>query len=82
MEPYLNPKNHDILDLNKAALEAYRMKLATFKPDAKNSIESNFGILEKHLFRRKFGSEALDVNRSWNAEWRVPLHFDEEYEEK
>ena len=29
---------NDILDLNKAAMKAYCIKLATFKPDAKNSI--------------------------------------------
>ena len=72
----------DIMDLNKAASEAYRFKLATFKPDTKNSVESKFSLLEKHLFKRKFGSEALDINRSWNAEWRVPLQFGEEHDEK
>ena len=70
------------MDKNKAALEAYRIKLAAFKPDAKNSIEKKFGLLEKHPFRKKFGSEALDINRSWNAERRVPLQFKEEHEEK
>ena len=69
--------HNDLLDLNQAALEAYRIKLATFKPDSTNSVETKFGLLEKHLFRRKFGSEALDINRSWNAEWRVPLQFEE-----
>ena len=73
---------NDILDLNRAALEAYRIKLATFKPDAKNLIQTKFGLLEKHLFRRKFASEALEINRSWNAEWRVPLQFNEEQKEK
>ena len=73
---------NDILDLNKAALEAYRIELVTIKLDAKNSIESSFEMWKNHLFRRKFGSELLDVNRSWNAEWGVPLQFDEEHEEK
>ena len=73
---------NDILDLYKAALGANRIKLATFEPDTKNSIETKFGLLEKHLFRRKFGSEALDINRSWNAEWRVPLQFGEEHHKK
>ena len=72
----------EITDLNKAALEAYRIKLATFKSDTKKPIESKFGLLERHLFRRKFGSEALDINRSWNAEWRVPLQFGEEHDKK
>ena len=75
----LSGMNHD---LNKAALESYRIKLATFKPDTKNSVESKFGLLEKHLLKRKLGSEALDINRSWNAEWRVPLQFGEEHDEK
>ena len=74
--------HNDLLDLNQAALEAYRIKLANFKPDASNSVETKFGLLEKHLFRRKFGSEALDINRSWNAEWRIPLHLEEVHEEK
>ena len=74
--------HNNLLDLNQAALEAYRIKLANFKPDASNSVETKFGLLEKHLFRRKFGSEALDINRSWNAEWRVPLQFEEEQEVK
>ena len=73
---------NDLLDLNQAALEAYRVKLATFKPDATNSVETKFGLPEKHLFRRKFGSEALDINRSLSAEWRVPLQFEEERGER
>ena len=73
---------NDLLDLNQAALEAYRTKLVTFKPDSTNSVKTKFGLLEKHLLRRKFGSEALEINRSWNAEWRVPLQFEEEHEEK
>ena len=73
---------NDLLDLNRAALEAYRIKLANFRPGASNSVETKFGLLEKHLFRRKFGSEALNINRSWNAEWRVPLNFEEEHEER
>ena len=56
--------HNDLLDLNQAALEAYRIKLATFKPDSTNSVETKFGLLEKRLFRRKLGSEALDINRS------------------
>ena len=88
---YGNPIKHsvnaisyqnDLLDLNRAALEAYRVKLANFRPGASNSVETKFGLLEKHLFRRKFGSEALNINRSWNAEWRVPLNFEEEHEER
>ena len=54
-------------DLNKAALEAYRVKLATFKADANKPVETKLGLLEKHLFRRKFGSEAMDITKTWNA---------------
>ena len=88
---YGNPIKHSVksisfqnnlLDLNQAALEAYRIKLANFKPGASNSVETKFGLLEKHLFRRKFGSEALDITRSWNAEWRIPLQLEEEHEER
>ena len=74
--------HNDLLDLNQAALEVYRIKLAKFKPNASNSVETKFGLLEKHLFRTKFGSEALDINRSWNDEWWVPLQLEEEHEEK
>ena len=45
---------NNLLDLIKAALEAYRIILANFKPDMKNSIETKVGLLEKHLFRRKY----------------------------
>ena len=88
---YGNPIKHSVksisyqnnlLDLNQAALDAYRIKLANFKPGASNSVETKFGLLEKHLFRRKFGSEALDITRSWNAEWRIPLQLEEEHEER
>ena len=66
-----------ITDLNKAALEAYRVRLATIKPDVSRPIETKLGLLEKHLFRRKFGSEALDIAKTWNAEWQVPLYVEE-----
>ena len=88
---YGNPIKHSVksisyqnnlLDLKQAALEAYRIKLANFKPGASNSVETKFGLLEKHLFRRKFGSEALDITRSWNAEWRIPLQLEEEHKER
>ena len=71
----------DITDLNKAAFEAYRIKLATFKTDVNKPVETKLGLLEKHLFRRKIGSEALDITKTWNAAWRVPLYFDEKLTE-
>ena len=70
--------NQDFIDLNKAALEAYRIKLANFRPDVSKPEVSNLGLLEKHLFRRKFGSEALDIAKSWNASWRVPLNVEDD----
>ena len=69
--------NQDITDLNKAALEACRVRLATLKPDVSRPTETKFGLLEKHLFRRKFGSEGLDISKTWNAEWQVPLYVEE-----
>ena len=66
----------DLVDLSMAALEAYRIKLANFRSDVNKPEKSKLGFLEKHLFRRKYGSEALDISKSWNASWRVPLNFD------
>ena len=52
---YGNPVKHsvklittqqDIADLNKAALEAYRIKLATFKTDVNKPVETKLGLLE------------------------------------
>ena len=65
----------DLTDLNKAALEAYRLKLARLKTDTNKLAETKLGILERHLFRKKFGYASLDVTRSWNASWWVPLKF-------
>ena len=66
----------DITDLNKAALEAYRVKISTFKSDVNKPVETKLGLLEKHLFRRQFGSDALDITKTWNAAGWVPLYFD------
>ena len=88
---YGNPYKHsvklvtseeDLIVLKMAAVEAYRIKLANFRSDANKPEESKLGLLEKHLFRRKFGSEALDVSKSWNASWRVPLSFDNDSPKK
>ena len=46
--------NQDLIDLNRAALEAYRIKLASFRTDVNKPEETNLSLLEKHLFRRKF----------------------------
>ena len=74
--------NQDLTDLNMAALEAYRIKLAKFRTDVNKPEDTKMGLLEKHLFRRKFGSEALDISRSWNASWRVPLNFENDIPDK
>ena len=68
----------DVTDLNKAALEAYRVKLANFRTDANKPEETKLGLLEKHFFRRKFGIEALDISKTWNASWRVTPNFEDE----
>ena len=46
----------DIADLNELALDAYRQKLANVKTDTRQ-----LGLLERHLFRRKFGYAALQT---------------------
>ena len=74
--------DQDLADLNMAALEAYRIKLANFRTDVNEQEESKLGLLDKHLFRRKFGSEALDISKSWNASWRVPLNVDNDNPKK
>ena len=53
---YGNPYKHsvklvtseeDLVDLNMAALEAYRIKLANFRSDVNKPEESKLGLLEK-----------------------------------
>ena len=58
------------------------MKLAILRTDVNKAVEKKLGFLEQHLFRRKFGSEAQDISRTWAALWRVPLNFEENTEEK
>ena len=38
--------DHDVFELNKAAIEAYRVRLATLKPDDNNPAETKMGLLE------------------------------------
>ena len=59
----------DITELNLAALEAYRTRLANVHTNIKEStLENNtFGLLERHLFKRRFGTTSLDASGSWNA---------------
>ena len=59
----------DLTELNLAALEAYRTRLANLNlNNKKTTLENNtFNLLERHLFERKFGATSLDVSGSWNA---------------
>ena len=65
-----------------AALEAYRIKLGNFRTDVNESEKSKLGLLEKQLFRLKFGSEALDISKNWNASWRIQFNFDNDSPKK
>ena len=58
----------DVTELNVAALEAYRLRLAKLNLNNKETSENNtFDRLERHLFKRKFGATSLDEAGSWNA---------------
>ena len=59
----------DITELNLAALEAYRMRLAKLNLNNKETtLENNtFDLLERHLFKRKLGATSLDESGLWNA---------------
>ena len=59
----------DMTELSLAALEAYRLRLAKLNINNKETtLENNtFDLLERHLFKRKFGATSLDESGSWNA---------------
>ena len=59
----------DITDLYLAALEAYRTRLATIKTGNSETtlVNKTFGLLERHLFKRRFGATSSDISESWNA---------------
>ena len=58
----------DVTELNLAALEAYRLRLAKLNINTKEASETNtFDRLERHLFKRKFGATSLDEAGSWNV---------------
>ena len=58
----------NVTELNLAALEAYRLRLAKLNINNKGTSENNtFDRLERHLFKRKFGATSLDEAGSWNA---------------
>ena len=60
-------------DINEMALEQYRYGLANVKTDKNNPVETRLKLLERHLFRKKFGYTALDTTHSWSTQWKVPL---------
>ena len=64
-----DPVNHSIKEVSeeltggallKAALQEYRRRLTNFQERNDRPTESKLRLLEKHLFRRKFG---------WKKEW-------------
>ena len=74
--------DEDIADLNETALEQYRYKLANLKSDPRKPLETRLNLLERHLFRRKFGYSALDKSRPWKTQWKVPLDLTRETNQK
>ena len=60
-------------DINERALEQYRYGLANVKTDKNNPMETRLKLLERHLFRKKFGYAALDTTQPWSTQWKVPL---------
>ena len=60
-------------DINEMALEQYRFGLANVKTDKNNPMETRLKLLERHLFRKKFGYAALDTTQPWSTQWKVPL---------
>ena len=59
--------------LLKAALQEYRRRLPEFKERNDRPTESKLGLLERHLFKRKFGYATLDKGVDWNPSWRIDL---------
>ena len=59
----------DVTEINLAALEAYRTRLANLNLNNKETTPENntFNLLERHIFNRKFGATSLDDSGSWNA---------------
>ena len=57
------------------ALEQYRSSLVNVKTNKNNPIETRLKLLERHLFRKKFGYAALDTTQPWSTQWKVPLEI-------
>ena len=62
-------------DLNEMALEQYRYSLANVKTDKNRPMETRLKLLERHLFRKKFGYDALNTTHPWKNQWKVPLEI-------
>ena len=61
--------------INELALEQYRYGLANVKTDKNKPMETRLKLLERHLFRKKFGYTALDTTQPWSTQWKVPLEI-------
>ena len=59
--------------LLKAALQEYQRRLTEFKERNDRPTVSKLRLLEKRLFRRKFGYATLDKEVDWNPSWRIDL---------
>ena len=69
-------------DINEMALEQYRSGLANVKTDKNNPMETRLKVLERHLFRKKFGYAALDTTQPWSTQWKVSLEIKKKEMEK
>ena len=63
--------------LPKIALHEYRRRLTHFKTRSDRPIETRSGLLERDLFRQKFGYASLDEGVDWNLSWRIELDENE-----
>ena len=59
--------------LLKTALQEYRRRLRDFKERSDRPVETKLRMLERHLFRRKFGYATLDKGLDWNPSCKKEL---------
>ena len=45
-------------------------------------VETQLGVLEGYLLRKKFWYSSLDFKKTWTAAWRVPIQLEETKKEK
>ena len=55
------------------ALQEYQRRLRDFKERSDRPVESKLRMLERHLFRQKFGYATLDKGVDWNPSWKIEL---------